>query len=260
MKSTPSNAEPLIGMSNPANYNSVERQYFERAGGVFEEASGTTLDKLHAFSRFIPRQALATFLAKEELFKLVRNVHGHIIEGGVHRGAGLFSWAQLSSILEPYNHTRRIYGFDTFAGFPGLAEQDGDSEIGYKQEGGLAANPKEELQEAIELFDMNRLIGQIPRVELVEGDACETIPEFVAGNPHLVVALLYLDFDLYEPTKVAIERFWPRMPVGSVIAFDELNQSLWPGETQAVDEVLGLSSLEIRRFEFTPQISYAIKR
>ena len=35
-------------------------------------------------------------------------------------GGGLLTWAQFSAIYEPYNHTRRIVGFDTFAGFPNL--------------------------------------------------------------------------------------------------------------------------------------------
>ena len=34
------------------------------------------------------------------------------------------TWAKLSAILEPVNLTRRIYGFDTFAGFPSLSEKD----------------------------------------------------------------------------------------------------------------------------------------
>lgn len=29
-----------------------------------------------------------------------------------------------------------------------------------------------------------------------------TIPQFAADNQHVVVALLYLDFDVYRPTKV----------------------------------------------------------
>ena len=45
--------------------------------------------------------------------------------------------------------------------------------------------------------------------------------------------MLYLDFDIYEPTLTALENFLPRMPKGSVIAFDELNNPDWPGETMA---------------------------
>ncbi|EUA12076.1 putative dTDP-6-deoxy-L-hexose 3-O-methyltransferase [Mycobacterium kansasii 732] len=95
-------------------------------------------------------------------------------------------------------------------------------------------------------------------MELVKGDAQQTIPAYLADNQHTVVALLYLDFDLFEPTLAAIRTFLPRMPKGAVLAFDELNQKYWPGETLAVLESAGIRNLRIRRFPFTPQISYAV--
>ena len=260
MPSEQKSDQDTIYMSALDNHNQDEIDFFNSAASLFTEASGTVLDKLQTFSRFVPRQAIATFLARQQLFNLVQNVHGHIVECGVFRGAGLFSWAQFSSIYEPYNHTRRIVGFDSFSGFPSLSEQDGDSsDLPYKHVGGLTANARQEIEMSIKTFDKNRLISQIPRIELVEGDATRSIPKYLKDNKHLVVALLYLDFDLYEPTKVAIETLWPRMPKGAVLAFDELNQKQWPGETLAVMDTIGIGSLEIKRFDFNPQISYAIK-
>jgi hypothetical protein len=46
--------------------------------------------------------------------------------------------------------------------------------------------------------------------------------------------LLYLDFDVYEPTKAAIEALRPHMPKGAAIVFDELYSRQWPGETLAL--------------------------
>jgi hypothetical protein len=92
----------------------------------------------------------------------------------------------------------------------------------------------------------------------VIGDALSTIPEYVQKNPHLLVAMLYLDFDLYEPTKLAIETFLPRMPKGSILVFDELNQASWPGETMAVMETIGLRNLRIERFPFESALSFAV--
>jgi hypothetical protein len=79
----------------------------------------------------------------------------------------------------------------------------------------------------------------------------------VAKHPHLVVSLLYLDFDLYEPTKVALEHFVPRMPKGAVIAFDELDNPLWPGETLAMFEKFSGQPLALRRLPFDPYIGFA---
>jgi hypothetical protein len=64
--------------------------------------------------------------------------------------------------------------------------------------------------------------------------------------------------DLYEPTKVALQTFVPRMPRGAVIVFDELNAKMFPGETVAVDEVLGLRNLRIERFPFDSYVSYGV--
>jgi hypothetical protein len=47
------------------------------------------------------------------------------------------------------------------------------------------------------------------------------------------------------------------MPKGAVIAFDELAQANWPGETRAVLETIGLRNLKVERLPFHPQISFA---
>lgn len=235
-----------------------DRQFALDMASYFAHSLGDTLDKLRNFTKYIPRQALARFLARHELFRQVVEVHGHVIECGVHLGGGLMDWAQLSAIYEPYNHVRRLVGFDTFSGFAGLHAKDSGDTLDYAVEGGLATHAYDDLRECIGLYDLNRPLGHIPRVELVVGDARQTIPEYVRSNAHLVVAMMYLDFDLYEATKVALEYFLPRMPKGAILAFDEIDQAAWPGETLALLETVGLRNLKIKRFPFTPQLSYAI--
>lgn len=247
-----------FSMLLPQNQTEKDIAFSQGMENYFSRSMGTNMDKLRNFAKFVPRQALSHFLAKYELFKQIVNVHGHIMECGVFLGGGLMTWAQLSAIYEPVNHVRRIVGFDTFTGFPEIGEKDRGHSPDYAVEGGLSTNAYEDLQEAIRLYDLNRPVGHIPRMELVVGDATKTIPEYIQRNPHLVVAMLYLDFDLFEPTRVAIETFLPRMPKGAVLAFDELNQAAWPGETLAVLETVGLRNIRIQRFPYTPQLSYAV--
>lgn len=251
-----------FSMLDGRTQTSEDEQYATRIQQFFDAGEGDTLAKLRNFAKFVPRQTLATFLAKNEIFKKVVDVHGHIIECGVFMGGGLMSWAQLSAIYEPYNHTRRIVGFDTFAGFPSIAEQDAtneDASLSFAKVGGLAVHGiEDDIRHAASLYDLNRPLGHIERIELVKGDAQHTIPAYLEDNKHTVVALLYLDFDLFEPTLAAIKTFLPRMPKGAVLAFDELSQKYWPGETLAVLEAAGIRNLSIRRFPFTPQISYAV--
>lgn len=73
------------------------------------------------------------------------------------------------------------------------------------------------------------------------------------------MSLLYLDFDVCEPTKTALKYFIPRMPKGSIIAFDELNSPHWPGETIAVLEELSLKDYKIERFPFNSYASYTVQ-
>ncbi len=213
--------------------------------------------KLNSFTKYVRQQDLTRFLARYEIFKQVLNIKGSVIECGVHRGSGIMAWANLSSILEPVNLTRRIYGFDTFTGFPSVSEKD-KNKFSNINTGDLDSNCYDELIELIKIYNSNRYLGHMEKVELIKGDAIKTIPEFIENNKHLVVSLLFLDFDLYEPTKVAIENFFPRMPKGAIIAFDELDNPIWPGETLALLDAIGINRLRIKRVTFDPYIGYAV--
>ncbi|MFA6145772.1 MAG: TylF/MycF/NovP-related O-methyltransferase [Patescibacteria group bacterium] len=224
---------------------------------IFNNNSDTIDKKLENFPKYIRRQKLTRLLALYEIFKKVSNIKGSIIECGVHDGFGLMSWAKFSAIIEPINLTRRIYGFDTFEGFPSLSQEDKNQSSKIKM-GDLKANSYNELLELIKIYDSTRPLGHVNKVQLVKGDALKTIPKFVKENQHLVVSLLFLDFDLFKPTKIAIENFYPRMPKGSIIAFDELDNPIWPGETMALLKTIGINKLKIERLDFDPYIGYAI--
>ena len=224
---------------------------------VFRESPWDLTEKLENFPKYFRRQKVTRFIALYEIFKRIVSVKGSIIECGVYQGFGLMTWANLSAVLEPNNLTRRIYGFDTFEGFKTARDKDrGQGFI--PAEGDLKADSYAELLELIRIYDSNRFLGHVPKVSLVKGDATVTIPDFIKENKHLVVSLLFLDMDLFEPTKVAIEHFFPRMPKGAIIAFDELDNPIWPGETLALLDSVGINRLRIERLEFDPYIGYAV--
>jgi Macrocin-O-methyltransferase (TylF) len=234
-----------------------ELGYSQRMERCIAESPYSNLERLQNFPLYTPRQDLTNFLVRYEIFKRVLPVQGSIIECGVLRGGGLLSWSQFSAIFEPTNHQRGILGFDTFSGFPQLAKQDEASESQDARAGGLAVDSYAHIQQCVELFDSNRFVGHVPKVELVRGDATKTIPQYLKENPQLIVSLLYLDFDIYEPTLAAIKHFLPRMPKGAVIAFDELNLKDWRGESIAVLESLKLRKYRIERFPFGSVVSFA---
>ena len=204
------------------------------------------------FTKYVKRQNIARFLVQYEIFKRQINIKGSIVECGVHHGGGVMAWAKISSILEPYNYRKKIIGFDTFEGFPSVKDID-NSEPGLFSEN---YNLYEELRDCIFDYNENRFLNEIEKIELIKGDANFTIPNYIKDNQHLLVSLLYLDFDIYEPTKTALTHFLPRMSKGSIIAFDEINNPNWKGETLAMLESMNINNFKIECFPFEPNISF----
>ncbi len=235
----------------------AEREAATRLAHAFERCADSIETKLDNFTKYIRRQRLTRLLALYEIFKRIVNVKGSIIECGVYRGFTLMAWANISAVLEPANLTRRIYGFDTFEGFPGVSREDANNTM-RPQKGQMFAGTYGELEELVKVYDSNRFLGHVGKVRLIRGDVASTVPEFIANNRHVMVSLLFLDLDLYEPTKVAIEHFLPRMPKGAIIAFDELDNPIWPGETVALMHSIGVNRLAIQRIDFDPYIGFAV--
>lgn len=236
----------------------AEAQEAPRNKALFEQNPASWEKKMENFPKYVRRQNLTRFMVLYEIFKRVLEVKGSIVECGVHQGFGVMTWAKLSAIMEPVNLTRRIYGFDTFEGFPNLAAEDRAAASEHVVEGDLAADVQDELEALVAAHDASRFIGHVPKVKFIKGDASKTIPTFIDEHPHLVVSLLFLDFDLYDPTMAALEHFVPRMPKGAVIAFDELDNPLWPGETRAMLEFCKHNKLRIERLPFDPYVGFAV--
>lgn len=244
---------------DPKYQSQADMAQFQATEQLFAESQDALINRVDAFAKYASRQSLAKFLVRHEIFRKIIDVSGSIVECGVLSGQGLFTFAKLSSIYEPVNHPRKIIGFDTFEGFPHIHNNDartGDSS--HFSRNALKGSNYEEMLEAVRVYDLNRPLSHIPKIELVKGDVCVTAKAYVQDNPHLSIALLNLDLDLYEPTKVALETFLPHMPKGAVIVFDEFNAKMFPGETVAVKEVLGLRNVEIKRLPIDSYISYCV--
>ena len=235
----------------------AEEQVGKNIESIFLRCKDSIEIKLENFPKYVRRQHLKRFLAMYEIFKLVLPVKGSIVECGVYKGFGTMTWAKLSTMLEPENLTRRIYGFDTFTGFPSVSNKDDNAVIEHEC-GELSSDSYEELSELIVEYDRDRFLGHIEKVRLIKGDVGETIPKFISENPHLIVSLLFLDMDLYEPTKTALNYFLPRMPRGAVLAFDELDNPMWPGETLALLDHFGIRNSRLQKLEWDPYIAYTI--
>jgi hypothetical protein len=238
-------------------YSKEQRNYFKSIAEYLCRL--TPEEAMTSFAKFAPRQDMTKFLARYELFKKILNVHGSIIECGVLYGQGTFSFGLFSSILEPINYQRKVIGFDTFEGFDSFTDEDMHASSGLKKEGELKGSNIQDLEYLSNLFDANRPLGNMKKIEFVKGNSIETIPKYIKDHPELIVSLLYLDYDIYQPTKHALIRLWDRIPTGGIIAFDEVGSSAWSGETTAMLEFFREKNMKLERFIFEPNISYIVK-
>ncbi|MGV6393829.1 TylF/MycF/NovP-related O-methyltransferase [Pseudomonas caspiana] len=202
---------------------------------------------------FANRIAVTAALSRIELFKMVQDIPGAIIECGVYKGNSLMLYMQLSMILEPYAINRSIIGFDTFSGFASIDAEEDPSDI---NETMFSDTDESIIQDMIDANDLVRPVNRIPRCEIIKGDIMETVPAFPKTRPDLVVAMLILDTDLYSSTKVALETFLPFMPKGAIVVLDEVAYRNFPGETSALREVLDLNKVELKRLPFDSCVGY----
>jgi Macrocin-O-methyltransferase (TylF) len=231
--------------------NEMEKEYFSAREKLVASVDKKTL--ADAPFLFSSRQLISELAVRYELFSKIRDVSGAIVECGVAKGNSLLLYSHLSSIMEPYAINRRIIGFDTFEGFRSLAGTADPKDI---TENDFADTSDTLITQAITLFDMNRAAGHMKRVEIVKGDATKTIQPYVEQHPELTIAMLYIDFDLFEPTKAALTHLLPLVCKGGIVAFDQFNYDRFAGETAAFKEMLNTKEIELKRFYFDPFVAY----
>lgn len=202
------------------------------------------------------RQTISRILWYNNIYQHIVDVPGVICEFGVQWGATMALLSNLRGIYEPFNHSRKILGFDTFKGFASIDPKDGaHNSTGDYCTGADHAN---QLQKLLADHEQLSPISHIKKHELIVGDACDTFPKWLEDNPASIIALAILDFDIYKPTKAVLSRLAERLTKGSVIVFDELSCPHFPGETIALMETLGIGNLRLKRNPHQPYCAFAV--
>lgn len=218
-----------------------DQRFKDIALGVLDDSGPNWA--IHALS-VMKRNTIARVIYYHDLYRKCLSVPGVICEFGVHWGAGLSTLLNLRSLLEPYNHSRHIVGFDTFEGFADTHAKDGAARAGdYASRADFA----DSLAEILAYHESIAPFPEVRKHSLVRGNVVETVPLWLEENPHAAIALAIFDMDIYAPTKITLERILDRMPKGAILVFDEFNCPFFPGETQAVQEVLGIRNLRLQR-------------
>jgi hypothetical protein len=235
-----------------------EQDLRARFAELYRESPIPANEQLANVGLFVKRQELTKALFMNELYQKFLNVHGVMMEFGVRWGQNLVTLNNLRGIYEPYNYSRKLIGFDTFEGFPSVHEQDGTHDVIKKGAFSVTENYEEYLKEVLNYHEKECPLNHIHKNTLVKGDAVVQLESYLKAHPETIVAFAYFDFDIYEPTRRCLELLAPHLTKGSVVGFDELCDPHFPGETQALKDVLGLQNVRLQRFSYTGIQSYFI--
>jgi O-methyltransferase len=156
-------------------------------------------------------------------------IPGCLVECGVAAGGQL---GAMQTELLARGETRWVYGFDSFEGIP-IASVEDDQQPGIPgpkpfivysdkrqllRSSGITVHGLDEVQD--------RLNRWFPRtrdnIVLVKGWFQDTLPMYVSVFKRLGgIALLRLDGDLYESTKVSLDELFPLVNPGGILIVDD---------------------------------------
>lgn len=133
-----------------------------------------------------------------EYFNYVLKCINHI-QGGLYLEFGVYKGGSINYIAERIGDNL-IYGFDSFEGLPSdwIPEYPKGT---FSQEGNIP-----EVKE---------------NVRLIKGWFDKTLPTFVEKHKHEKCALINIDCDLYESTKIVLNSLKDNIVQGTIIMFDE---------------------------------------
>lgn len=195
---------------------------------------------------------ITKLLAHYELYKKVHKLDGDIFEFGVFKGVSLIQWASFRNIMGNVLN-QKIVGFDTFAEFPETNfKKDKDLRQKFVNEAGLNSLKKNELEKIF----INK---GIENFDLIQGDIINTLPTYIDEHKDFRIILLHIDVDIYEPTKIILEKLYDKVVNGGIIILDDYR--VFPGETKAVDDFIKNKDVKVEQLSFSKKRpSFIIKK
>ena len=176
------------------------------------EATYTSQEIFDAFNGFILSSDTRVFgklLARCLLFNQVKDIPGDIVECGVFKGTGVFTFLKIKRFLCP-NSLKKVIGFDYFNSdrlIDSLKGQDKEAMLTLFKDRNY--DHTENHKEVFNDFILNQGF-QSHEFELVDGDICETAKSFCEDRPGFRISLLYIDLDIEKPTYEALTHIWDR--------------------------------------------------
>jgi O-methyltransferase len=167
-----------------------------------------------------------------------KNLRGDVVECGVWQGANLI----LARSISPQ---RRCWAYDTFEGMPapGPHDRSRSGVLAGQAYKGKSAKSREAVKDILRGFgcwDDNL-------VRLVPGLVEETLQD--SENIPKRIAVLRLDTDWYDSTRIELETLYPRLVPGGVLIIDDFGH--WLGARKAVEEYFNGHGPAWRELDYT---------
>lgn len=199
--------------------------YYPWQKRIYEKAKSETLTG--------PTRSLALINAVKAV--LDAQIPGALVECGVWRGGSAMIMAETA--IEVGFQDREIWLYDTFEGMSEPTGFDVDY-LGFSAAEQMKQNPRNSDEINIWCYanetdvsaNMEKTGYPRDRLHLIAGKVEETLLQAAPEE----IALLRLDTDFYESTKMELEILYPRLAVGGVLILDDYGH--WAGARKAVDE------------------------
>jgi len=166
---------------------------------------------------------------------VAEGVPGDVVECGVWRGGSMMAAA--GELVRQGDTERTLWLYDTYAGMTPPTEADVEAGTGVTAAEMLASTSVGDGNNVwcvAGRSDVEANMGStgypMERITFVEGDVAQTLLTSAPSS----IALLRLDTDWYESTKVGLEVLYPKLAVGAVCILDDYGH--WEGARKAVDE------------------------
>lgn len=223
--------------------------YSTRHFSEIEDHPITDIDRDPLFSEVFKAAREYTMTSKEVMFSLYQAVRfvadrqtlGDFVECGVWRGGSSLLAAMSFRHIEKQRaglfglqRPRQFWLYDTFEGMTpptsvdidlgGHAAQDYIDQFG--DEGRWCYADLDDVRRTFSSYGFDD-----HEVRLVKGDVLETLKATTLPER---IAILRLDTDWYESTKLELEMLYPRLVRGGILIIDDYGH--WEGSRQAVDE------------------------
>ncbi len=159
-----------------------------------------------------------------KLLGMVDSVSGHIIEVGTHDG-------DTSEIICRYllenKISKKFYGLDTFSGYLGEDMRGANKDSIFNFVNRVWDSEKQKVENRLSFYGKQNY-------QIIEGDCKKTVPECIENGTFSQFSLVYIDCNLYRPSVTSMDRLYPLLQTGGIMAIDEHTTG---GETKAIKEI-----------------------